>query len=75
MTEALAHMDAHQTQRVLSESYPMNTNMTGFRWFFQNICVLVLWAKVALALEGLNHSCLQGLSHDLETGCPKLAIV
>ena len=25
------HMGTHQ--RVLSESYPMNTNMTRFRWF------------------------------------------
>ena len=31
----------------------MNTNMTGFRCFFKNLCVLVLWMKVALALEGL----------------------
>ena len=40
--------------RVLRESYPMSTNMTGFRWFFQNLCVLALWPKVALALEGLT---------------------
>ena len=40
--------------RVLSESYPMNTNMSGFRWFFKNLCILVLWTKVASALEGLN---------------------
>ena len=39
--------------RVLSESYPMNTNMTGFRWFSENLCILVLWTKVASALEGL----------------------
>ena len=31
--------------RVLGESYPMNTNTTGFRWFSKiKICVLVLWA-------------------------------
>ena len=40
--------------RQLSESYPMNTNMTGFRWFSKNICVLVFWSKVALALEWLK---------------------
>ena len=40
--------------RVLSESFPMNTNMTGFRWFSKNLCILVLWAKVASALEGLS---------------------
>ena len=28
----------------------MNTNMTGFN----NLCVLVLWTKVASALEGLK---------------------
>ena len=32
----------------------MNTNMTGFRCFFKNLCGLVLWLKVALALEGLK---------------------
>ena len=40
--------------RVLSESFPMNTNMTRFRDGFKNICVHVLWAKVASALEGLT---------------------
>ena len=33
----------------------MNTNMTGFRCF-SKIRVLVLWMKVAIALEGLNNS-------------------
>ena len=42
------HMGTHL--RVLGESYPMNTIMTGFRWF---LCILVLRTKVALALEGL----------------------
>ena len=37
--------------RVLSKSYPMNTNMTGFRWL-SKICIL--WTKVASALEGLS---------------------
>ena len=32
----------------------MNTNMTGIRWFRKILCILVLWAKVALALEGLT---------------------
>ena len=39
--------------RVLSKSYPMNTNMTRFRCFFENLCVPVLWTKEASALEGL----------------------
>ena len=37
--------------RVLSESYPMNTNMTGFRWFSK---ILVIWTKVASASEGIS---------------------
>ena len=28
--------------RVLGESYPMNTNMTGFRCFFKNLCALLV---------------------------------
>ena len=33
----------------------MNTNMTGLRWLFKNLlCILVLWAKVASAIEGLK---------------------
>ena len=39
--------------RVLSENYPMHTNMTGFKWF-SKIFVLVLWTKVVAALEGLR---------------------
>ena len=46
------HMGTHL--RVLSESYPMYTNMTGFRWFSKNLCILVLWTKVAWALKGLS---------------------
>ena len=37
----------------------MNTNMTGFRWFFKNLFVLALWTKVAAALKGLAHSHLE----------------
>ena len=40
--------------RVLSESYPMNTTMTGVKMVFKNRYVLVLLAKVASALEELN---------------------
>ena len=32
----------------------MNTNMTGFGWFPENLSILVLQTKVASALEGLN---------------------
>ena len=31
----------------------MNTNMTGCRWYLKSFCVLVFWAKIASALEGL----------------------
>ena len=34
----------------------MNTNMTGFGWFSKSFCILVLWTKVASALEGLMMS-------------------
>ena len=48
--------------RVLSESHPMNTNMTGFRWFSKNLSkVLVLWRKVASALNVLNNDADRGL--------------
>ena len=40
--------------RGLSESFQMNTNMIEFRRFSQNVCILVLWAKVASASEGLK---------------------
>ena len=39
--------------RELNESFHMNTNMTGFRWFPKIFSVLGLWIKVASALEGL----------------------
>ena len=43
------HLGTHL--RVLNESYPMSTNMTGFK----NSCILVLWMKVTSALEGLSY--------------------
>ena len=49
MTETLA-CDTHL--RVLSESFPVNTNMTGF--VPKILCILVLWTQSALALEGLT---------------------
>ena len=39
---------------VLSKSYPMNTSMTGMRWFSKIFLVLVFCVKVASALEGLS---------------------
>ena len=46
------HMGTHL--RVLNKSCPMSTNMTLFRWFFKVLFFLVLWTKVALALEELR---------------------
>ena len=43
--------------RVLIESFPMNTNMTGLRWFsITFVSLQVLWMRVASALEGLKHT-------------------
>ena len=42
-------MGAHMGE--LSESFQMNTNITGFKWFSK--IIRVLWTKVASALEGL----------------------
>ena len=39
--------------RVLSESYPMNTNKT-VEMVFKKMCVLVFCMRVASALEGLT---------------------
>ena len=32
----------------------MNTNMTEYAGLQKNLCILVLWIKIASALEGLN---------------------
>ena len=40
--------------RVLSESFQIYTNMTGFGWFSKIFVFLCFWTKVALALEGLK---------------------
>ena len=45
-------MGTYMYLRVLSESYPMSTNMTGFRWFSKIVTFLYFW-QVASALEGL----------------------
>ena len=45
------HMGTHL--RELSESYPMDTNVIGSRYIvFKIFGILVLWTKVASALEG-----------------------
>ena len=40
--------------RVLSESYPMDTNMTGFRWFPNILRSCALDDSIVSALEGLK---------------------
>ena len=51
--------------RVLNESFSMNTKITGFRWFLF-FCILVLWTKVASALEGLALLLLMLLSSSVQ---------
>ena len=51
MTETLANGYSYEsTQRELSNEYQHD----GVSMVFENICVLVLWMKVASALEGLT---------------------
>ena len=47
------HIGTHM--RVLSESFPMDTIMTGVRWFLENF-VFVHWAKEASALKGCDNA-------------------
>ena len=57
MTETLRNgYSSETTQRELSNEY-----LHGRAWlFFINFCILVLWMKVASALEGLK--CMDSLS-------------
>ena len=56
MTKTLAH-GTHMV--VLSESFLMSTNMTGFRWFSKIFAILCL----ASALEGLNCVIIKPTAH------------
>ena len=60
MTEPLARgYSSESSQQELSNQYQQDR----FQIFFKNLCVLVLWPKVALALEGLTVTkCLRGLT-------------
>ena len=42
--------------KVLSVSFQMSTNMTGFRWFQKSLHFFLHWMKVASALEVLRLS-------------------
>ena len=46
--------------RVLSELYPINTNITGFNRFSKLFASLCFWTKVASALEGFVIDCSPG---------------
>ena len=51
MTETLAHgYSSESAQRELSNEYQHDR----VKMDFKNICILVLWMKVASALEGLR---------------------
>ena len=53
MTETLAHgYSSESTPRELSNEYQHDRA----KMVFKNLWVIVLWTKVALALEGLNHT-------------------
>ena len=39
--------------RALGENFPMNTTHDRVYMFFKNLCILVLWTKVASAFKGL----------------------
>ena len=51
MTETLAYgYSSESTQRKLSNEYQHDR----VKMVFKNLCVIILWTKEALALEGLN---------------------
>ena len=51
MTETMAHRySSESTRRELSNEYQYDR----VQMFFKNLCILVLWTKVASALEGLS---------------------
>ena len=47
----------------------MNTNMTGFRCVFNNLCIRVFWTKVASVCAGLQSSIFGQL------GCAVLSLI
>ena len=54
MTEIIWHMNTHL--RVPRESYLMNTNMAGVRWFPKILASFCFGREEALAMEGLKRS-------------------
>ena len=56
MTETMANgYSSESTQRELFNEYQHDRVWVVFK----NLCVLVLWTRVATALKGVIHSCLQ----------------
>ena len=51
LTEILTHGYSTEIGR---ESYPMNTNMTGFRRFFKSLHSCALDENIPSPLEGIN---------------------
>ena len=61
MTETLAHgYSSESTQRELSNEYQYDR----VYMVFQDLCVLVLWTRVAIALEGLIELNVTGTSNE-----------
>ena len=62
MTKSLAHgCSSDSTQRELSNGYKHDSVSRVFK----NLCILALWTKVALALEGLAAGSFAFLEHIL----------
>ena len=54
MIKTLAH--GYSSESILSEIFPMNTNMAGFGSFSKIFASLwALWTKEALALQGTDY--------------------
>ena len=64
MTETLTYGLNHMEE--LSESYPMNTNMTGFRFFFKSLCPCAL-DKSSLSIGRVKPSCEREINRN---ACP-----
>ena len=59
MIEILAHgYSSESTQREVSDEYQRDS----VKLVFKHLCILVLWTKVASALEGLRRTRVQKLS-------------
>ena len=55
MIETLAGYSGIHLRKVLSESYPMNNNMTGFKWLSNIFASLCFGQKVLTRSDYLTH--------------------